>query len=79
MIVYKKCDVVALVFILLVYLLIYCNFMSMELKVLSQLKKGKETWTITVKILRKFEVCRRTPPFLPWKYSMLLLDEEVIG
>ena len=50
----------------------------MSTTTLSKLNEDKETWKITVKIMRKWEVCRITPPYLPWKYSLMLLDEEVI-
>lgn len=44
---------------------------------LKNLDNSKETWVITARVIKKWEVHRRTPPFPVWKLSMMLLDEEV--
>ncbi|XP_028754430.1 uncharacterized protein LOC114713918 [Neltuma alba] len=37
---------------------------------------SKETWCIIVRMLRKWTVAKKSPPFDVWKVSMILSDEK---
>ncbi|KAI9116267.1 hypothetical protein K1719_012434 [Acacia pycnantha] len=49
----------------------------MKLTLFSAINDSKETWSVHAKVLRKWVVKRKTPPFAVWKIGMLLVDEEL--
>ena len=50
----------------------------MEKTSLKGLHGNKETWAVIVKVIRKWEMNRKSPPFTTWKISLMLLDEDVL-
>ncbi|KAI9116980.1 hypothetical protein K1719_011979 [Acacia pycnantha] len=48
----------------------------MKFTLFSAINDSKETWSVHAKVLRKWVVKRKTPPFAVWKIGMLLVDEE---
>lgn len=59
------------------FIFYYQRPLPMESTLLKDLHGKKETWAITVKVIGKWKVHRKTPPFAPWKLSLMLLDAEV--
>ena len=49
----------------------------MERTLLKNIDASKETWVIVARVIKKWEVHRRTLSFPMWKLSLMLMDEEV--
>ncbi|XP_028753423.1 uncharacterized protein LOC114713014, partial [Neltuma alba] len=45
-------------------------------KFIEDLNSSKDTWSLHAKIVRKWPVPRKIPPYAVWKVSMLLVDEQ---
>ena len=60
---------------------IFCSFTeskrAMGRTLIKNIDNSKETWVIVARVIKKWEVHRRTPPFPVWKLALMLMDEEV--